>query len=255
MEKDGKNPILYIIIAIIAIIVLMIAIYSLSYIPLFNISEIKIEGSEYSSSTLNRKLNPLVGQNRFKIDLSEIEKDLGNISVYENINLKYSFPRTIIAEVESLSTEAMLTDGTSFFVVKNSSLLQVEDEDVPYLAQKLVIIEISTSFREYLSKYKVDNSLLTVLKLAYDISSVLGNSSNLIQKIKYDNNNSNGFGQMVIELPNLNSVLYVREQVSSKRITDSIRIIQKEREDDPALLLTGVQSRYDLYQTALVKRN
>ena len=76
----------------------------------------------------------------------------------------------------------------------------------------------------------------------------------LISRIKYDNNNSDSFGQIVITLASLSSQLFVKERVSKDRISDSIKVIRKEAESEVSTYTKKSMIRYDLYKDALVKR-
>ena len=66
--------------------------------------------------------------------------------------------------------------------------------------------------------------------------------------MKYDNNNGNEFGRLVIGISSLNSTLFVRELISVQRLDEALEIISSQ------FSAGGETVVYDLYANTLVKR-
>ncbi len=251
MEKN-KGVVLTIVLLIIAL-VLLVVWASLSYIPLFNISTIEVKGVDNIPLNIEKLLAPYYGVNRFKVDKANLVKELNALSIVDTASVRYKFPSIMIVEVTLFVPEALSTCDNEYFIVKNDSLIKCEKSDLKAYPD-LPIVEISSSYKEYLKNFGVDSSFKEVLSLISDITLRLEGKLNLITRVKYDNNNSNSFGAMVLEMGSLNTVLSVRDKVDAKQIIEAVKLIEKLSTDDNTYLLSGSEHRFDLYKHAMVKR-
>jgi hypothetical protein len=67
-------------------------------------------------------------------------------------------------------------------------------------------------------RYGVDDSFLQVMELAKSLEG----KTTLITTIKYDNNSSNSFGKMILELSSLNAQIWVREPVGAAQVSAAV---------------------------------
>ena len=104
-------------------------------------------------------------------------------------------------------------------------------------------MELNPAYAQMVVKWGADEGFSSMLKLAEQLS-----GNNLITNIKYDNNNGNEFGRLVIDLSSLNSTLYVRELVSAQRLSEALDLISSQ------FSAGGANVIYDLYANTLVKR-
>ena len=128
---------------------------------------------------------------------------------------------------------------------------ELDSDEAAFLKDKMVIIEVLPEYVSYLKTYGIRGQLDNVLSL---IAAVGEENGALISRIKYDNNNGDGFGQMTLYLDTLSAQLFVKERVSKNRISDSIKVIAKEAESEVTRYTRSDIIRYDLYKDALVKR-
>ena len=92
-------------------------------------------------------------------------------------------------------------------------------------------------------KWGSDQGFKSMVALAEHLA-----NNNLITSMKYDNNNGNEFGRLVIGISSLNSTLFVRELVSVQRLDEALEIISSQ------FSAGGETVVYDLYANTLVKR-
>jgi hypothetical protein len=110
-------------------------------------------------------------------------------------------------------------------------------------------IEVPLEYALLMERYGTDSAFATVVELGRD----LGGEASLITRIKYDNNSSNSFGKMVLDLPTLNAQLWVREPVNPEQIRTALYWIEQDQKESLSFLSSTLQ-RYDLYKEALVRR-
>lgn len=246
MKKSHKISLL----ALSAVLILLFLFCALSYSDAFAVSSIKVIGFETVPKAITDILKPYYGKNRFRINEKKLADSLRAIPIIKSAKINYAFPAKMSVTLLEINDPFVLTDGEKLCLLKSEKPHEVSRELVSSLSYEISTIEISPSYLAYLEKYGVDEDFKFVLSL---LEEAVKAPDNLISEIKYDNNNSNDFGELVITLGSLNSELYVRARVSSKRIRDAIQVIKNETQNDKASGLSGRTVRYDLYQNAIVK--
>ncbi len=245
-----KGKVLIIISLVVALAVLIIC-YSLSYIPYFEISSVKVLGVQEVPEDVYNLLSPLYGVNRFTIDKKKIVKQIEASSTVESCDITISFPAAMTVFITPVEVDSLLFDGSSYYLIKDSIARKIDEKEKQLIAAETPVVIISSQYASYLCSYGADNDLKSFLSLAKDLSY---EESNLISSMKYDNNSSNGYGEIVLTLESLSSCIHIRDKVSINRIKDSIRVIEDEVRKDGALNISGTMTRYDLYSGALVRR-
>lgn len=251
MEKN-KGVVLTIILLAFALVILLVWA-SLSYIPLFNINQIEVEGVDNIPLNIEKLLAPYYGVNRFKVDKSALLKEINELSIVDTAAVSFRFPALMVVNIVLFVPQALSSCDNEYFIVKNDQLIKCQKSDFKAYPN-LPVVEIATSYKEYLKKFGVDGSFKEVLCLISDITLRLEGNLNLITRVKYDNNNSNSFGAMELEMGSLNTVLSVRDKVDAKQIIEAVKLIEKLSREDNTYLLSGSEHRFDLYKHAMVKR-
>jgi len=108
---------------------------------------------------------------------------------------------------------------------------------------------VPSSYAQMLLTYGLDRSFQQVM----DLANSLGEKTTLITSIKYDNNSSNSFGKMVLEISSLNARIWVREPVGVAQIQAAVALAQQDQQDTLSFL-SSEDKRYDLYREGLVRR-
>ncbi len=237
------------------IIVLLVAgIYvALRNIDFFNVEEIDVSVSgpvTYVSSDMQRIINPLKGRNIFEINLRSLRKSLEAFDGVREVKVKRFYPGKLIIEVSynemSLKAYSVSEDGknepVSFYFI-HDDILEVVGQNTWEEFDKLGVVELNPAYAQMVMKWGSDPGFISMVKLAEHLA-----NNNLITSMKYDNNNGDEFGRLVIGISSLNSTLYVRELVGVQRLDEALEIISSQFSAGGATVI------YDLYANTLVKR-
>ncbi len=238
---------------LVVIIVLLVAgIYvALRNIDFFNVEEIDVSVSgpvTYVSADMQRIINPLKGRNIFEVRLNKLKKTLSSFDGVKEVRVKRFYPNKLIIEVDyndmTLKAYSIPEGGTevSYYFIHDEILENVgkttwEEFD------KLGIVELNPAYAQMVQKWGSDEGFKAMANLAEHLA-----DNNLITSMKYDNNNGNEFGRLVIDISSLNSTLYVRELVGVQRLDEALEIISSQFSAGGATVV------YDLYANTLVKR-
>lgn len=251
------------ILLLVAIVVILLAWYSLRYIPYFDVQQVEVSTTQdmwQVPLAANRIAGPLKGLSQFELNLSDLEKRFEQLPVVQDASVRRDMPDTLVVVLELVAPQALVsavgTDGESLgtYLVKNDRLLELPAEDRSLYGDTVFTIEVPAEYASVLIRYGLDDSIRTVLALAADLGSSTDSRNALITKIKYDNNSSNNFGRMVLELPSCNARLWVREPVSAQLIARSIALIVQDEANDALRFMEQAPKRYDLYADAMVRR-
>ena len=237
----------------IVIILLVAGIYvALRNIDFFNVEEIDVSVSgpvTYVSADMQRLINPLKGRNIFEVNLRSLRKALESFDGVKEVRIKRYYPGKLIIEVDyneiALKAYSIAENGeepVSFFFI-HDDILEVVGKATWEEFDKLGIVELNPAYAQMVMKWGSDPGFLAMIKLAEHLA-----NNNLITSIKYDNNNGNEFGRLVIGISSLNSTLYVRELVGVQRLDEALEIISSQFSAGGATVI------YDLYANTLVKR-
>jgi len=246
------------VLALVLLVFLPLVYLSLSHVPSLYIDSVQLSMTDEKMATpyaLKSALSEYRGKSLVSLSLKKVKRDLEELPLIKLVTLKRRFPSTLLVEATLFGVPALVLakdteDGTvAVYVLRGSSLLPLETEDWKLFEDHVLKVEIPLGYATLMEKYGVDSAFGEVMELA---ASLVGNRA-LITRIKYDNNSSNSFGKMVLELSALHAQLWLREPVSAARVAQAIELVQ---EDQRELLsfLSGHMMRYDLYQGAMVRR-
>ncbi len=232
------------------VIILSAALYfAARNISYFDVMEVNISVTGQSgtiNSDLKRLQNRLKGMNIFEISVSNIRNIIKSYESVVSVSVKRYFPSTLNIDVVyqdyRIRAYALYETGTVFYLADTTSM-QVTDEDTFNLYSDLPAVELNPAYAVLIDKWGYDQGFYQMLELIGPLS-----SNGLITEIKYDNNNSNQFGLIELVLSDLNTVLYIREPVTSERLSEALELIVQKNDSYSGHI------RYDLYSTALVKR-
>ncbi|MHC1693233.1 MAG: hypothetical protein AB9828_09425 [Sphaerochaetaceae bacterium] len=238
--------------------------YALRFIPMFYITEVKMDstgGFTGVPSRITTLMNSHKGESLFSIDSHALELELEKSAVVVQAQVHKLFPTVLCAQLVIESPKAIVAavddddKVISIYLAKDNELKEMPFEDFILFGNRVFVVQVSPSYAQYLVKYGLDSGIREVVRLAGDMGQSTDGNYNLITKIKYDNNSSNNFGRMVLYLPSCNAQLWIREPVESAHLHDAIQLILLENGKDGTrnIALRG-ERRYDLYATSLVGR-
>ena len=252
MKMSERRIWYFLVIFILAVILVLLCAFALRYIPAFNISQITVRGMDTVPESVRQELSGCYGVNRFMLDGKAVSAQIASSALIDQCILTFAWPAKLVVTLVPSGEDILLYDGQSYYLMKDSRPAALSQTDSEDYAGMLCTVTVSPSFISYLQRFGSPASFDSVLSL---ISRINQAESRLITGIKYDNNITDGFGQIVISLDPLNAELYVREQVSFQRLSDAVSVIQTCYENDPASGLAIRTERWDLYADALVRRS
>ena len=239
-------------ILLVVIIILLVAgiYFALRNIDFFNIGEIDVSVSgpvTYVSADMQRIINPLKGRNIFEVNIRSLKKSLAAFDGVKEVKVRRYFPDKLIIEVDynemALKAFSISEEGEVSYFFIHDSILDVVGQNTWEEFDKLGVVELNPAYAQMIIKWGADQGFTDMVVLAEHLS-----SNNLITSMKYDNNNGNEFGRLVIDIPSLNSTLYVRELVGVNRLDEALEVISSQFSAGGAVVV------YDLYANTLVKR-
>lgn len=222
--------------------------------PRFTVRQVVIttedEGQAVSVEA-KAQLSALVGLPLWRLSPAKEAARLCDLATVEGAVIRRRLPDTI--EVRLKATESRVVVSSSedgrYFLVKEGRLVAIGAEDAARYQSRVMTIEVPASYAEAMVRWGVDELFDQVIEL----TGSLGSESSLITRVKYDNNSSNSFGKMVLELSSLHAQIWVREPVGAARVQAAIALVQEDRERS-LFFLSSQAKRYDLYREGLVRR-
>ena len=236
---------------VLIIILLAAGIYvALRNIDFFNVGEIdvSVSGPVTSVSTdMQRILNPLKGRNIFEINLRSLKKTLLAFDGVREVKIRRYYPSKLIIEIDynnmSLKAFTLSEESDVVYYFIHDDVLEEVKQTTWDAFDKLAVVELNPAYAQMVMKWGSDQGFKSMVSLAEHLA-----NNNLITSMKYDNNNGNEFGRLVIGISSLNSTLFVRELVSVQRLDEALEIISSQ------FSAGGETVVYDLYANTLVKR-
>ena len=239
---------------VLIIVLLAAGVYvALRNIDFFNVEEIDVSVSgpvTYVSTDMQRILNPLKGRNIFEINLRSLRKSLEAFDGVREVKIRRFYPGKLIIDIQynEMSLKAYCLEGqnpdasVSYYFIHDNILEEVGQNTWEEF-DKLASVELNPAYAQMVMKWGSDNGFRDMVILAEHLA-----DNNLITSMKYDNNNGNEFGRLVIDISSLNATLYVRELVGVQRLDEALEVISSQ------FSAGGGTVVYDLYPNTLVKR-
>ncbi|MDT4762920.1 FtsQ-type POTRA domain-containing protein [Sphaerochaeta sp. PS] len=246
------------IVLVLVLVLLPLTLFSLCHIPAFYVDSIKLTISDVGLDTpyaLKRALAQYRGVSLFSFRLATVERELEELALVEQAEARRKLPSTLLVDVTLFSPPALVYAHdedevvTAVYVLQGTSLLALDKEDWTLFEGRTLKVEIPQGYASMMAKYGVDGSFQQVMDL---VASLEGNTT-LITRIKYDNNSSNSFGKMILELSALHAQIWLREPVSSAQVSQAIQMVQEDQKESLSFLSSHIL-RYDLYKGAMVRR-
>ena len=239
---------------VLIIVLLAAGIYvALRNIDFFNVEEIdvSVSGPVTSVSTdMQRIINPLKGRNIFEISLRSLKKTLLAFDGVKEVRIRRYYPGKLIIQIDyndmslkafTLSDQGENPDVVYYFI--HDDILEEVKQTTWEAFDRLASVELHPAYAQMIMKWGSDQGFKSMVALAEHLA-----NNNLITSMKYDNNNGNEFGRLVIGISSLNSTLFVRELISVQRLDEALEIISSQ------FSAGGETVVYDLYANTLVKR-
>ena len=239
-----------ILLVLVLVLIVAGAFIALRNIDFFNIEEIDVSVSGPVTNVpadMQRIINPLKGLNIFEVSLGKIRKSLEAFDGVKSVKISRFYPDKLIIDIEyddvALRSYSISDDGVITYYFIHDDILEIVGQDTWESFDKLAVVEINPAYAQMIIKWGSDEGFRAMVAMGQHLAGY-----NLITNMKYDNNMGNEFGRLVIDISSLNSVLYVREQVSVRRLDQMLEIISSQ------FSAGGASVVYDLYANTWVKR-
>ncbi len=229
---------------------------ALRYLSFFDIKSIEVGFTgpvKELDSRFSRIISPYKGVNLFSADLGRLKELLSSCEGVREVEIKRFFPSRLIITIRFMRPAARVfvtgQNGDSYFFADEDSLSPIS-EDTWKLFAEVLPLEVEEKYADYISKWSVDNGFVQMCVLT---RSLTGNS--LITGAKYYNNVSGDFGSLTLEMPDVESVLHVKEAVTPERLSEAIEYISREQGRAGEHLSSNGPAQYNLYAGTLVKHD
>lgn len=232
----------------------LLALVWLSTSPRYTVRQVVIttasEGEEVSAE-VKAELSTLVGRSLLRLSPSKEAARLKQLATVEDAVIRRRLPDTISVRLTVTESPVIIhsSDDEGYYLIKEGRLFAITAEDAAPYQRRVMTIEVPASYAQVMVRWGVDELFGQVIEL----TDSLGGESSLITRVKYDNNSSNSFGKMVLELSSLHAQIWVREPVGAARVQAAIALVQEDRERS-LFFLSSEAKRYDLYREGLVRR-
>ena len=234
------------------IFVLLIAgvFVALRYLDFLDVKEIDatVHGPVSKVSIeMQRILNPLKGRNILEINQRSLKKALLSFDGVSDVQVRRYYPDKLILDITysdiSLKCYSFQEDGSPLFYFCHDGILEQVGQETWDAFDMLTIVELNPAYAQKTVKWGCDQGFILMVNLTEHLT-----ENNLITSMKYDNNNGDDFGRLVIDLPSLDSTLYVRELVSENRLSEALDFISSQFSAGDANVV------FDIYADSISKR-
>lgn len=225
-----------------AVIFLLIAAVAV-YVGLCNISYFAIKEVEYSATgsgynvatDVQNVVSGIRGQNLFRFNVSATESELMKCEGVSSVEVEKYFPDKVIVKVHYAGFLIRVRTEEAYYLADSEKMIRVSEEKY-FSYPSLNEVEMADGYASFIVKWGYEEGFVQMLELARQID-----AKSLITGIKYDNNNSNRFGRLIVMMSSPDAELCIREPVTYQRFEQAIEYLVED----------GI---YDLYANALVKR-
>ncbi|AEC01878.1 cell division protein FtsQ/DivIB [Parasphaerochaeta coccoides] len=268
-ESVGRFFSRLLILLLVTAMVLLVGYLSLRWIPWFTVRNVsvKMDRDMKIPNDILRVTGPLKGRNSFALALNKMEASIMEIPMVEDVRISRRLPDGIEVDVRMYMPSVVIaaspadnmtqpeTISPHIWIIKNGMLVAMPEDEVSYYGAIVPVIFVDNDYALVLQRYGLDDGFKKVVTLVGALGNAEDSSHTLITSMKYDNNNSRGFGRLVMEIPSCSAQLWIREEVSARRIMDALAVIVRNHASDDLSFLGNGTVRYDLYSDALVKRS
>lgn len=224
-----------VIFVLIAAIAVYIGLCNLSYFFIKQV-EYSATGSGYNVATdVQNVLTTIRGQNIFRFSVSKTEAALLECEGVSSVEVKKYYPDKVIVKVHYSGFLIRVKTEEGFYLADSEKMIKVSEEKYNSYPT-LNVVEMADGYASFIVKWGYEEGFVQMLELTRQMD-----AKSLITNIKYDNNNSNRFGRLIVETSSPDAELCIREPVTYQRLQQALDYLVED-------------GLYDLYANALVKR-
>ena len=207
---------------IFSILSIVFLILSTSIVGRFTIKGVEVDGIPRTWSAMSIVLSEK-GRNILTVDRRRIKKEIENLLYVTSVSVSIE-NNTLRVNGLKPHSGVLLVDGTRTAFISDDNKGIVDSKDYYALKSSFLTIEVTPVLFNVIveSKDEKYSSLMATLSHAFE-------SSGLITKAEYDNNNSSIFsGSLVVYLDDLEAILNIKDLRKIDKLEECIEIIREE---------------------------
>ncbi len=205
-----------------ALIALASIVLSHSLVGRFTITAYKVDGITQTYS-VERNLLSSLGRSRFSFSKRKLRESLLNLPYIEEAVVKVRGNSIIINGIEK-KEGLIITDGENWYFYSDT-FYPIEGKDVQDLRKNYLVLLFEQEFLSRALSSTFGNEELKMI----DTLKGLKESSCLITKAEYDNNNSSVFsGSLLLRLDTVGATLLLCDIREIERLEETLGIIEEE---------------------------
>lgn len=257
VEKKNSSPLLVI---LMVVAILLVGLYALRFVPLFDINEIEFILSKETNSAPIEAIElaqNYIGSSHFSLASNHLKKELASLEIVESVKKEFSLFGKERYHLKLKEVELLLIDSTKehLFGIVQGKIIALDMGNLPLFGVSKRVVELSNSYLEHIREWGLDEQLLSLIALAKEVGFDERGHFPIIGDITYHRTSFESFGTLSFTLPAYNSTLSVRGEFEIEQLQKALKVIKFEWENSKIhnIALTK-QLRYDLYSQSVVKR-
>lgn len=231
----------------ISCIFLLLIILSFRILPMFDVTEIKVEGF-HVPYTLRQELQLLEGRSLLLVSERKIKKRIESYGFLENVHFSFHENCLVIRGNEKES-RVLISDGTKAFLYGDAYQI-MRIEDVSVLSETYSLVHVTAEFLAYCEKYGFPENFTKLM----DALGGAKASSALITIADYDNNKGSIYtGTLRVKISDVKAELLINDFRDREMFFQAIEIIRDEYYSSRVRLDSAIQV-YELSNGQLVRK-
>ncbi|MFA5513413.1 MAG: FtsQ-type POTRA domain-containing protein [Sphaerochaetaceae bacterium] len=227
LKMVGKEKnISHFIIPILVVSVLALVWYSLRFIPLFDVNRIEFTirgGLTHLPQQATRKASQFYGRSLMGGSVRNFRESLEAIPTVKTVVVKRKLFSTLTVDLETYNPQFFIISDENYYFIEGNTLVEIDKSDYRGFENPLTV-EIDDFYIKYLKENDFEKTI-------------------------------NSLEGLAINLPIYDTILYLHQQVAQSQLREAIELIKLEQTVNNGYeIALGKQKRYDLYQSALVRR-
>ena len=207
-----------------AVILITIGIaVGIRHVPLSVVEGYEVEGAFPETPSIARILGKTVGENRFRLSLGKLEKEIEALPYVIDAELKAEGG---ILKLDTVPAEGIMMIGAGRALFTDGKMLQrLPDGDAEALRNTYFPLSVERGRAAYAEEFGLSPEFQRVTALMLELSGGLCYNNELMSRGSYTASDGPGFGTLVLESDTLGADIIIREDLSGESLSSLLGII------------------------------